>query len=383
MTRPSFIVAMSIALLLVVNACQQPRPENGQAPPQETRVPTFEVDPFWPNMPEQFVVGRVAGIAVDGEDHVWVVHREATITEDLKGAVPDPPLAECCIPAPAVMEFDSEGNYVQGWGGPGEGYEWPGPTAIHGIHVDHRNNIWISSAGAGPDSREEHQLLKFDRNGKFLLQIGRRGRSTGSQDTNNVNQASDMWVHPDTNEFFVADGYGNRRVIVFDADTGVYKRHWGAYGNEPDDAAPRPALGTGGAGDQFNLVHGIRVSGDGRVYVADRLNNRVQVFSLDGEFADEVFIARETAIWGTAFAIAFSSDPQQQFMYVADGGNRRVRILDRGTLEVLGSFGRWGRYAGQLGLPHNLAVDLNGNVYVAEIRDGRFQKFVLDRSVAQ
>jgi DNA-binding beta-propeller fold protein YncE len=275
-----------------------------------------------------------------------------------------------------VLEFSPEGEFLQGWGGPGEGYEWPADE--HGIHIDQNDNVWISSAG-GPRLRErtENQLLKFSRNGTFLLQIGSRGASKGSLDTENLNNAADMYVHPATNELFVADGYVNRRVAVFDANDGQFKRLWGAYGNPPDDSAPNTPLYEGEGAQQFNTVHGIRVSTDGLVYVADRRNNRVQVFQLDGTFVREIFIERSTRLLGTAFSIAFSPDPAQQYLYLADAGNGRIRLFDRLTLEEVSSFGRIGRYAGQFVFLHNVAVDSRGNVYTAEVGGGRrVQKFI-------
>jgi DNA-binding beta-propeller fold protein YncE len=345
----------------------------GVADAREVNAPTYQVDPFWPQLPPQWTLGQVAGVAVDSRDHVWVLQRPWSLGTDEVAGNPE---AECCRPAPPVMEFTPDGVFVQGWGGSGDGYEWPADE--HGIHVDHHDNVWISSAG-GPRLRDrtENHLLKFARNGQFLLQIGRRGASEGSLDTENLNNAADMWVHPATNELFVADGYVNRRVIVFDADTGEFKRMWGAYGNPPDDEADNAPRYEGPAAEQFNTVHGIRVANDGRVYVADRRNNRVQVFALDGRYEREVFIERETRLLGTAFSVSLSPDPEQQHLYVADAGNGRIHILDRGTLEPVGRFGRIGRYAGQFVFLHNVAVDSRGNVYTAEVGGGRrVQKFL-------
>jgi DNA-binding beta-propeller fold protein YncE len=273
------------------------------------------------------------------------------------------------------MEFDSAGRYVQGWGGPGAGYEWPADE--HALFIDHKDNVWISSAG-GPRLRDrtENHILKFTRSGKFLLQIGRRGQSRGSLDTANFNNAADIYVHPPTNEVFVADGYVNRRVIVLDADTGAFKRMWGAYGKPPDDAAPNEPTYEGPPPGHFNTVHGVRVSRDGHVYVADRRNNRVQVFSLDGTFEREIFVARPTRLLGTAFAFAFSPDAEQRLLYLADSGNGKVRVFDRRTLQEVGAFGRIGRYAGQFVFLHALAVDSRGNIFTAEVGGGRrVQKF--------
>ena len=375
---------------------------------QNSNIPALEVDPFWPKMPEKFMFGPVRGVAIDAQDHVWIAQDGSGLSADMRGAAANPPQAECCMPAPPIVEFDANGNYIKGWGGPGDGYDWP--QQIHGLYIDYKGNLWVSSERAG-----DNHILKFTRDGKFLLQIGKPGQSTGNNDRVNVNRAADMHVHQKTNELFVADGYGNRRVVVFDADTGAYKRHWGAYGNAPEDApaaaaaAPgagaAPAAGRGGRGGgrgeaaaapaparganaqpspQFNLVHDVRVSNDDIVYVADRNNNRIQIFTLEGKFQKEVFIARDTSTSnGTVYSIAFSVDPAQRFLYVADAGNGRIRILNRQTMEVIGSIGRWGRQPGQFMVPHDIAVDSKGNLYVGEIREGNIQKFVLKSSLGR
>jgi len=338
-----------------------------QASAQRNPAPTFQVDPFWPKVPAKWTLGQVSGVAVDSRDHVWIIQRPWSLESDEKAGNPE---AECCTEAPPVMEFDNDGNYVQGWGGPGEGYEWPADE--HAIHVDYKDNVWISSAG-GPRLRErtENMILKFTRSGKFLMQIGRRGKSKGSLDTENFNNAADIYVYPRTNEVFVADGYVNRRVIVLDADTGKFKRMWGAYGNTPDDKGNNTLTDDGPGPPQFNTVHGIRVSDDGIVYVNDRRNNRLQLFSLDGKFQREIFIERKTKLLGTSFSTAFSPDRQQQFLYLADAGNGRVHIFDRQTLQQVGQFGRIGRYAGQFIFLHNVATDSKGNIYTAEVGTGR------------
>lgn len=342
---------------------------------QKPSAPRFQVDPFWPKMPAQWTLGQVAGLAIDSRDHVWILQRPWSLQDDEKAQNPE---AACCTPAPPVMEFDAQGNYVQGWGGPGAGYEWPADE--HAIHVDHKDNVWISSAG-GPRLRErtENHILKFTRDGKFLMQIGKRGASKGSLDRANFNNAADIHVFRNTNEAFVADGYVNRRVIVLDADTGAFKRMWGAYGNAPDDSAPNGPAYEGPGPQQFNLVHGVRVSDDGFVYVAERRNNRVQVFTTEGKFVRELFVERKTKLLGTAFSIAFSPDARQQYLYLADAGNGLVHIYDRQSLAEVGRLGRIGRYAGQFIFLHVVATDSNGNVYTAEVGNGRrVQKFVRD-----
>ena len=348
------------ALFLIVAAiAAAARPTHSAAPER----PLFQVDPAWPKIPNGWALGQVSSAAADAGDHIWVLHRSRVVRAGQKTG-------------PPVMEFDAAGNYLQGWGGEAPEYEWPKDE--HSIHVDYKGNVWISSAG-GPRLRErtENQILKFTQAGKFLLQVGHRGKSKGSLDTANFNNAADIYVYPKTNEVFVADGYVNRRIIVLDADTGAFKRMWGAYGNAPDDAAPNRLADEGPGPQQFNLVHGVRVSNDGIVYVADRMNNRMQVFSIDGKFQREIFIERKTKLLGTSFSVAFSPDAAQQYLYLADAGTGHVHIYDRKTLEEVGSFGRIGRYAGEFIFLHNVAVDSKGNVYTAEVGNGRrVQKFL-------
>lgn len=372
--RPLPVFGLLIGVIVLLSAGARALERTSQA--GAAAVPAFQVDPLWPKMPRQWILGQVSGVAVDARDHVWVLQRPWSLNNDEKSRNPE---AECCQAGPPVMEFDAAGNYVRGWGGqPADNsYEWP--MDEHGIHVDYKGNVWVSSAG-GPRMKEgkENFLLKFTAEGKFLLQVGRRGMSKGSLDTRNVNNAADMWVHPPTNEVFVADGYINRRVLVLDADTGAFKRMWGAYGEAPDDTTPEEFVGEGPGPKQFNTVHGIKVSNDGLVYVNDRLNNRVQVFTIDGKFQREIFIERKTRLLGTSFNTAFSPDREQRWLYVADAGNGRVHIFDRKSLKEVGAYGRIGRYAGQFIFMHNLATDSRGSLYVSEVGTGRrVQKLVL------
>ena len=325
---------------------------------QAAPPPQFQVDPFWPKLPKQWILGQVSGVAVDAQDHVWVLQRPWSLNSDELKKNPE---AECCTAAPPVMEFDAAGNYLRGWGGaPADGaFEWPADE--HGIHVDYKGNVWISSAG-GPRLREgkENFLLKFTRDGKFLLQIGRRGQSQGSSDTANLNNAADMWVHPATNEVYVADGYGNHRVIVFDADTGAYKRMWVAFGNKPVDddhcevVAPK-TFPEGKGPANFSIVHALRVASDGMVYVADRENRRVQAFTPNGTFVKQL-VKTDTQF---ARNLALSHDPVQQFLYVGNGMD--IAIVDRRSMEIVGTI----KVPGMIGGGHQIAVDSKGNLYIA------------------
>lgn len=323
-------------------------------------VPRFEPDPSWPKpLPNNWMLGQVSGIYVDSHDHIWVTNRPRSLQDHDKYAADRK--ADCCRPAPPVLEFDAAGNLIQGWGGAGAGYEWPDNE--HGMFVDYKENVWI-----GGNGQKDTNILKFTKTGKFLLQIGHHGKTGGSNDTENLNRPAGIVVYPKTNEVFVADGYGNRRVIVFDADTGAYKRHWGAYGKRPDDSVPRTRVYEGPGPQQFNTVHGIRISNDDLVYVGDRVNNRIQVFRPDGTFVKEGYIERQTSgNEGTAFDIAFSPDKQQQFFYVPDGTNKKVQILNRETLEVVGFFGGHGGHgAAEFYHIHSIATDSKGNVYLGE-----------------
>lgn len=342
---------------------------------QSSNMPVFQVDAGWPQLPNNWVLGVVSSVAVDRRDHVWILHRPRTVQENLKGRA-----------APPVLEFDADGRFVNAWGGDAKGYDWP--VTEHGIFVDHKDIVWIGGSGIGDD-----MLLKFTTGGTFQKQFGVRGQSTGNADAKNVNRPADVFVHAKTNEAFVADGYGNRRVIVLDAESGALKRMWGAFGNPPDGeppagaaaaagrgaAAAPPVLDTEGQGSPHfsNPVHAVRVSNDGLVYVADRQNRRVQVFTTDGKYVTQGFINRAGPAAGSAAGLAFSPDAQQQFLYVSDLGNSHVAVLNRKTLEVLYQFGTRGSAPGDFQAPHLLAVDSKGNLYTAEVNPGnRAQRFL-------
>jgi len=329
----------------------------GTAPAQRAvdgLAPRFEVDPRWPKpLPHNWLMGQAAGVAVDRHDHVWVIQRPRTLT--------DAERLPCCAPAPPVLEFDAQGDLLQAWGGAGPGYDWP--LNEHGIYVDDQDNVWI-----GGNDQKDHQVLKFTRAGKFLLQIGKADVTGGDNDTSHLGRPANVSVDPATHELFVADGYKNHRVIVFDALTGAYKRHWGANGRPPGEP------GVKGFG---NPVHCVRLSRDGLLYVCDRMHNRVQVFKKDGTFVREFVIAPATRGSGSVWDVDLSHDAPQAWLYDADGENSHVWTLLRESGKVLGKFGRDGRQAGQFHRIHNLAVDSKGNIYTTEVDTGkRAQKFV-------
>jgi hypothetical protein len=365
--------AALLPLLVGLGSCSpgQDAEPPGYAPPDPGTVPNFEVDPTWPKpLPNQWVLGQVAGVAVDAQDHVWIIHRPGSLTPQEIGAALDPPTAECCVPAPPVIEFDADGGVVQAWGGSDPQGPWP--ETEHGIYVDADDHVWIGSSGM-----DDQVVLKFTRSGERLLQIGEFGRTGGSNDMTLLGRPTDFALDPGAREVYVTDGYGNRRVIVFDSETGDYKRHWGAYGETPDDAdlgAYDPAAPP--ARSFRSPVHAVGISRDGRVYVADRVNDRIQVFGKDGTFLEESFIRPATLSMGSAWDIALSPDPDQAWLYLADGTNNKIWILRREGLEVVAELGRSGRYAGEFHWVHSLAVDSRGNLYTAEVDTGqRVQRF--------
>lgn len=386
-----------------------------QANPLAVRqVPKFEVDPSWPKMPNGWTMSEVSMAAVDAEDNVWVLQRPVTVKPGTKTG-------------PPVMEFDKNGNYVQGWGGPGEGYEWP--EEEHGISIDNKGFVWIVG------NWNDDQILKFTKAGKFVMQMGHSGHKKTNADTRNFWMPATAIVYPKTNELFVADGYGNRRVIVFDADTGMYKRMWGAFGNAPTDIPPRKtdiraAAGPRFAGaeqfmteyflnggkeppeqtpaaqvrtrnvidskdqgpPQFNLVHDLKVSNDGLVYVADRKGLRVQVFTIDGKFVKQAFVDRWCGVGidagcgsspQTAGSVAFSGDPDQRFLYIGSRTPARIWVYDRKTLEPLTSFGRAGVAPGEFIAFHEMTTDSKGNLYTSDLAGARVTKFVFKGLVSE
>ena len=345
---------------------------------------SLRVDPFWPKpLPNDWMLGHVVGITLDSKENIWVTHRPNSFQHAAK--------------TPPVLQLDAAGNLLQSWGGPGPGYQWG--TQVHGIYVDYKDNVWIGFGGGLPyDPTKPHTtdnalVLKFSPQGKFLLQIGEFGKGTeGSNSTRYLGNPTDVYVDPKTDEAYISDGYINHRMIVFDANTGAYKRHWGAYGKKPDDAVTPPQGTTPAASrdlaktppQQFETPHCVKMANDGLLYICDRQNTRIQVFRKDGTFVKEAFITARTAAGAQPARpgdIAFSRDPQQRFLYMVDMANAKVLTLRRDTLETIDTFGQRGRNAGAILSPHSLAVDSKGNLYLTETTDGsRLQKFVVTRT---
>ena len=372
MTVRNGMAALCTVGAFLLTACAQPGMPSGarvEGAPDGSGGPRYAVDASWPKpLPNNWILGQVAGIAVAKDDTIWMIHRPLTLTDDEKGSTLNPPRSKCCSAAPAVLQFDREGNLLRSWGGKGAGYDWPDNE--HGIYVDPKGDVWI-----GGNAQTDHHLIKFTADGKFLLQIGKPGKSEGSNSTTQLGRPAHMELDAAVNELYVADGYGNRRVIVFDASSGAYKRHWGAYGKRPEDgkfADYNPES------PQFGMpVHCVRMTKDELVYVCDRMNNRVQIFKKNGEFVRQFVYDAATKGSGSTWDLIPTEDAAQRYLLIADGTNNEVRIVERATGAKIGSFGRPGRQAGDFHWVHNIAIDTQGSVYTSEVDTGkRAQRFV-------
>jgi len=373
MKRNALIGSAFVALLAALGIGQQLLERTAAAQTNgKMMAPKFEVDPMWPKpMPKHYLLGNTIGVGVDNQDHVYIIHRGATLEAKEVYATENPPASECCQPAPPVLEFDPEGNMVRAWGGPGQGYDWP--ESNHGIVVDSKGVVWIGGNGG-----DDGHILKFTREGKFIKQFGFPYASAGSNDMWAFNKVAKIYLDEPNSEAYVADGYGNHRVAVIDMESGKIKRYWGAYGNKPDDTNLGRYNPSAPAAQQFrNPVHCAMLSVDNLVYVCDRPNDRIQVFSKDGKFQKEVFVNKTTLGDGAVWDIAFSKDAQQTYLYLADGANEKIHIFDRKSMTELTSFGDGGRQPGQFYAVHSIAVDSKGNIYTTETYRGqRLQKFV-------
>ena len=360
----AIVLAAALSSALFAAGCQQ---MPGNAP--RAGVPKFAVDPYWPEpLPENWILGQVAGIATGKDDTIWIVHRPSSLVDDEKGAMLNPPTTKCCKPAPPVLQFDAQGKLLRSWGGKGEGFDWP--ENEHGLFVDDAGNVWVGGNGA----KDQH-ILQFTPDGKFMRQLGKPGAVGGSNSPGNLGRPAHMVI--DSGELYVADGYANRRIVVFSAASLAYKRPWGAYGEKPHDDKlapydPRAAL----ARSFGNPVHCVRVSWDGFVYVCDRANDRIQVFTREGKFVKEHRVEPQTLQNGSVWDLVLSEDRAQKYIFVADGANNQMLVVDRQSGETLSRFSRPGRMAGELKWVHNLAIDSKGNLYTAEVGTGRrVQKF--------
>ncbi|MEM6543948.1 MAG: hypothetical protein AAF680_03525 [Pseudomonadota bacterium] len=350
-------------------------------------IPRFSVDAAWPSMPGDLMIGQVPGLAVDGNDNVWVLQRPNSLGFSDTGLAQNPPTAVCCRPAPHVMQFSQAGELLKAWGGPEHAptrngvNQWP--ANVHGLYLDDDGHVWIAGNGNG-----DHVVLNFTQDGEFIRLIGQRDKTAGNEDRRFLGGPADILHSTSTGETLIADGYINKRIIGFDEE-GAFTRFWGAYGRSPDapsragtfDQSQASSNSDGGANPRAqsfgDIVHCIVQGPRERIYICDRRNNRIQVFSSGAtiEHLQDLVFAPQTGGTRTVSDVTFS--PDGEYMYVSDMMNGQVWILDGKTYEQLGAFGRNGRYPGQFIWLHSLAADSDGNLYTTEVSTGRrVQKFV-------
>jgi hypothetical protein len=368
-------------------------------PAHSQTAPVYKVDPFWPKrLPNKWSTQQIVDMYVDKEDHVWVINRASDARPDELGAATTPPRTECCVVGPEIVEFDTDGSVLRAWGGKDYVPGWPG--RLQTLGVDRDENVWISGTMPG-DS-----IIKFNKDGKLLWDFGHRGPKVPPSEVKQNNQQTDIFppgiaafeFDEDARELYIPDGFLNKRVLVYDMDTGAFKRGWGGKGaplSEIDNDPTPPYDPSGPPPDQKMFapaLHCAHPSKDGFVYVCERGSDRIQVFTKQGKFVKEFWIHPSTqsrgphcgGIWsmtdppcGTIYNLTLSTDPQQKYILVADGTNNMVWILNRNDGTLAGSFGGNGRYAGQLHWIDSIAMDSKGNVYTGEVEDGkRIQKFV-------
>jgi hypothetical protein len=377
MKRHAVIGATFLAVLATLAVAQGWLEQRAEAQARgAVQAPRFEVDPTFPQpLPNGMYQGQSIGLWVDKtNDHVWIVHRPDVLDAFEASAQQTPPTGECCKEAPPILEFDPSGKLLRSWGGKdGPGYQWP--DSNHGLNIDNKGNVWIGGNGG-----QDGHILKFTQDGKFIMQVGKKGVTQDSMAKDHFFMVAETFFHAPANEVYVSDGYGNRRVAVIDADSGQVKRFWGAYGRPPDDkgSAAQGAYDPTITYQHFRgPVHCAKVAVDGLVYVCDRTSNRIQVFKTDGTFVREIYTQRDSRGDGTTWDVEFSNDKEQKFLYVADGRNQKIRIFDRATMTQLTSFGKGGHYPGEWYSLHNIAADSKGNLYTVETYQGRrVQRFL-------
>lgn len=337
--------------------------------PAGAMTPKITSNTDWLQMPKGKILGDVSAVAVDAQDNLWILHRPKSLAEDIRMQAASP-----------IIMFDPGGRFVRDFGGPAENYEWPAKE--HSLAVDSRGHVWVGGSYRADQSKADDMILEFDGKGSFIKQLGRRGASKGNFDVANLHAPADIYLDDASKEVFVADGYGNRRVIVFDSGSGEFKRMWGAFGEAPPgEPAPAPRLDgapfipeTGEGPHAFNSLHGVELSRDGLVYVGDRNNQRIQVFTKDGTYVQQFFVNRNMSSPRTVSGIAMSADPEQRYLYVSDWGNNELLIYDRKNLRLLGKFGGAGSAPCRFSGPHLIATDSHGVLYVAEVQGRRVQR---------
>jgi hypothetical protein len=390
--RPLYAVALVIGSVLALAAGLVGRAQvvPGQAV-DANGAPQYRVDPFWPKpLPNRWSMQQVTGISVDSMDHVWFLNRgNAPQNNEISGEGNPAPVL-CCVRGPELIELDQEGNVLNAWGGRGTPM-WP--AGLQTVIADSKGFIWISGTQA------QDSILKFTRDGKLVWDFGHRPppeagmMPENNQETNVLINKGRFQLDEVANELYIIQ---QKRVLVYDASTGAYKRGWGGHGMPLSEISNDPIPGytwTGGPPPaERNFVpdlHFVEISRDRRVYIGERGANRIQVFTTEGKWLQDIMVSPNTPArgcggvaavkgspCGTTYKLAISRDPQQKYLFVADGHNFVIWILDRQSGKTLGHFGGNGRLAGQLHFPNAVATDSRGNVYTGEVDTGkRIQKF--------
>ena len=370
-TRAALAALAALLLVPAIAAAQGALAKPAPGSPTADALPVYVVDPTWPpTLPNDWILGDIRGLFADDDDHLWVIHMPSSLTPQEIGAAVKPPIADCCFPAPPVLELDPEGKVLQAWGGPGAGYTWFDQE--HGIYLDHNGFVWMGTSNG-------MHVMKFTKDGKHLLTIGEPGVNQGSNDPDHLGGPANFYVEPKTNELFIADGYINKRVVVYDAATGKYLRHWGAYGKRPTDTEKYTyPVKVASPPQEYSTLHGLVGTKDGLIYVSDRRGNRIQVFQQNGDYLMEKFVRPETGGSGSGFSLQVSRDPEQSLLYLMDGTNMRVWILRRKDLAILDRFGKPGRQSGEFIRAHMIAIDSKNRMYTGEAGNGRrIQRWIL------
>ncbi len=360
---------LAATLLLIPGAMSAAPADSG-----DRDIPSYTNDPSWPKpFPNHWVLGQIGGLAIDRQDRIWVLQRALPYSVDEKGTKHDlAPTARM----PAVLVFDTEGNLLKSWGGQGFVPHWP--KSEHGLWVDEAGNVWIGGNAPG-----DRQVLKFTGDGRQLLEIGYPSSAPrNNADTTILGEPAGIEVDSAAHEVYISDGYLNSRIVVYDSETGNFRRGWGAYGIGLGEIA-NPPEPTGEAAStlgryvregpdyvpgeppekQFRTpVHCVRLSGDSLVYVCDRRNDRIQVFTKQGKFVREFLVHRETQNNGSVWTLSFSHDPGQKYLLVGDGINQRIWVLNRKDGAEVASFG-----AGYLFSVHQAVLDSKGNYYTGDV----------------
>ena len=383
------VVATSGLLTFAGGSTAQAQVVEGQAV-DENGAPLYRVDPFWPKtLPNNWSMQQVTGIGVDDNDIVWFLNRPNAPDPLEIIAESDPRAVLCCVLGPEVIALDQAGDVVHAWGGP----DYPGwPAGLQTVIPDSEGFVWVGG------TRPRESIQKFTRDGELVWDFGHRVPEgvqwvENNQEVEEFAQKGRFQIDEVANEIYIID---QKRVVVFDASTGEFKRGWGGHGMPLDEITNDPIPGYewdgGPPPDEPNFVpalHFVEISNDRLVYIGERGQNRIQVFSTRGVWQQDIYVSAHTPAqrtcssldWmpgpcGTMYKMVISVDPEQKYLFVADAANNVIWSVDRLSGRTLGHFGSPGRLAGQFNFPNAISMDSKGNIYTGEVSNGkRIQKF--------